>query len=150
MIKTTIRAALECSINAHEHYIYLVRDEDIALYVGLSTSPLDRLQEHLGFSAIGQALTRNLPGSLEWCYELYTLADCLSTVEQYLPASAGYYALHMRDTDALTQRELMHLAETVMIDCHQPCLNVAGIQYAKQVPLKYRRSKIANAGVKLG
>jgi predicted GIY-YIG superfamily endonuclease len=150
MIKTTIRAALEQSLDARGHYLYLVRDGKIVLYVGLSITPLDRLQAHLERSALGQVLSRCLPMSLDWGYELYTLTDCLSAVEHHRPASAVYYRENMiADHDRITRGQLMHIAEDALIDHHRPYLNVSNAQYARRLPARYKRNKRANAGVKL-
>jgi hypothetical protein len=96
MIQTNINTALAGNVgDAAYHVIYLYRDGDTVLYVGRSADPLQRLTEHLGLTGIasrlGDTITDNMPASLEWTLELYTLADCLPLVEQYRPGLALFY-----------------------------------------------------------
>lgn len=81
--------------------IYLVRDEEQALYVGKSErNVIRRLTEHWGNpdedgylhrlpSLLGQHVLSQwpklgrFPGSHAWQVELYTLADCVSTIHWY-------------------------------------------------------------------
>ncbi len=69
MFQCTIKDALEQRHETSGHYLYLVRDSDTVLYVGMSRSPLDRLQEHLGISGhqlnsrLGDVFSDNLPSS---------------------------------------------------------------------------------------
>ena len=71
MLEITIEKALEGNIDTSHHYLYLYRDESTVFYVGRSTSPLQRLYEHLGKgefrntpSPIGKTIHDNLPLSL--------------------------------------------------------------------------------------
>jgi len=83
MLEFTIEKALEGDIDTNDHYLYLYRDGSTVLYIGRSSSPLQRLYEHLGKgdfrdipSHVGKTIIDNLPLSLSWSLLLLTLADC--------------------------------------------------------------------------
>lgn len=75
----------------HLYRLYVIRDGDTILYVGLSRDPFYRLREHMGLgdeyaapepSRIGDLIIRFLPDSLSWTVDLYQLTDCTSYVAE--------------------------------------------------------------------
>ena len=82
MIQTTMQAIFGETIASQQlqgHYLYLVRDEEVVLYVGQALNPVERLESHIGLrwgrskSLFGELFERSCPGSLDWRVELYVL-----------------------------------------------------------------------------
>jgi hypothetical protein len=143
MLEFTIEKALEGNIDTTDHYLYLYRDESTVLYIGRSTSPLQRLYEHLGKgefrdipSPLGKTIIVNLPLSLGWSLLLLTIADCEPLVRLHRPEFHEWYLQQMKRRLA---REAAEVAEESLIDHYQPCLNIAGNRTPHPLPEKYRK-----------
>ncbi len=69
MIQTTMQAILDETITSGQlqhHYLYLVADEEVALYIGQAVNPVERLQHHIGLQwrargEFGELFQANLP-----------------------------------------------------------------------------------------
>ncbi len=157
MLQISMKDALDEDTyqDAKHHYLYLYRDGETALYVGRSYDPIERLRQHMGqgraiaADQVGDIIQDNLPASLAWTVELFTLADCLPLVARYMPGSHQHYTACLDRPEQ--QQELAKVAETAMIDHYRPCLNGSGARYYDHpVPERYIKRKIANRGVILG
>ena len=102
MIVSTMQAVLDETITSQQlqdHYLYLVRDQEVILYIGQALNPVERLESHIGLrwrrskSPFGELFERNRPGSLEWKVELYRLADCADLLAQYIMPELPSYTL---------------------------------------------------------
>jgi len=143
MLEFTIEKALEGDIDTNDHYLYLYRDGSTVLYIGRSSSPLQRLYEHLGKgdfrdipSHVGKTIIDNLPLSLSWSLLLLTLADCEPLVRLHRPEYHEWFLQQMKHRLA---REASEVAEESLIDHYQPCLNIAGNRALHFLPEKYRK-----------
>lgn len=107
------------------HCIYVVREGDVILYVGRSTDPFRRLEEHFGVAlrssggSIGPIYKQFKSEAVHWTIDLYTLEECKET-------SAG------RCADVAD-------AERDMIRHFSPCLNERNNPNPSQMPEKYTR-----------
>jgi hypothetical protein len=143
MLEFTIETALEGNIDTIDHCLYLYRDGSTVFYVGRSTSPLQRLHEHLGRgdfcnlpSPLGKTILDNLPLSLSWTLQLLTVADCEPLVLLHRPEYHGWY---LQQLNRRLAREAAEVAEEALIDHYRPYLNIAGNPAARPLPQKYRR-----------
>lgn len=108
----------------HVYRLYVIRDGDTILYVGLSRDPFYRLQEHTGLgdgdvaaepSRIGDLIVRFLPDSLTWDVDLYTLDDCTPYVAQI--AKGGYLHMYEENKESLPgEKWCMEIAEEALIE----------------------------------
>ena len=143
MLEFSIEKALEGNIDINDHYVYLYRDGSTVLYIGRSTSPLQRLLEHLGRgdfcdipSPLGKTIIDNLPLSLGWTLLLLTVADCEPLVRLHRPE---YHEWYLQQMTRRLAREAAEVAEEALIDHYQPCLNIAGNRAPHPLPEKYRK-----------
>jgi hypothetical protein len=143
MLTTTIRQALIGNIEMGEHYLYLYRDQEVIFYIGRSFFPLERLREHLGLgmfnchrSPFGMLILDHLPQALLWTMELWTASDCDLLVQHYWPEYHDWYQQHLQNH--LT-REIVEVAEEVLIEHYRPCLNMVGNQQGMILPEQYRQ-----------
>jgi len=142
MLKITVREAFEGTIDTTNHYLYLYRDGETIFYIGRSTCPLERLQEHVGMGAynrhtsrLGALILAHLPQSLLWQIELRTVAECDVLVYRYRPE---YYAWYLQQISKNIVREATEVAEEVLIEHYRPCLNVMGNRQRQALPERYR------------
>jgi len=129
MLKTTIGEVYHCKVDCRFHCIYMIRDEDVIMYVGQSVDIQKRLQAHIGFDRVGEVICYSLPQSLGWTMELYSLNDCDALLNDcYL------------DVDS---------AEFDIIVHFKPCLNELYNRDKPILPERYYDSKkIVNAGIR--
>lgn len=144
MLEITLKKALDGDVETYDHYLYLCRDGETIFYIGRSTAPLERLREHLGRgdfsdvpSPLGKLILDHLPLSLTWTFQLLTTADCEALVRQH---RGEYYAWYVQQMDRHLTREASEVAEEVLIDHYQPCLNIVGNLSGRPLPEKYRKS----------
>jgi hypothetical protein len=143
MLRLTIEDALNGMNDTVDHCLYLYRDGETVLYIGRSTSPLERLQEHLGrgaytrqISPLGTLILAHLPTSLTWRIELRTVAECEELVRHYRPECYEWYLQQMRKH--LT-REASEVAEEALIEHYRPYLNIMGNRQGQILPERYKR-----------
>jgi hypothetical protein len=126
----------------------------VVFYIGRSRHPLMRLLDHIrGGDSIGNTIKDNLPLSLHWVMEMYTLEECTPMVQTYLPSNYPYYCSMLQRSHPMIDlsKDLADIAELAMIEHYTPCLNIMGKRKSSPLPLCYvNASKIANEGVKLG
>lgn len=158
MLQLTIKEALEGIYDTADHYLYLYRDKDVIFYVGRSDNPIERLQQHVGrrgpnlISFLGDLLLDNLPASLSWTIELYTLRDCAPLVETHCPGLYQTYCEQIENPSVynVPSKHTAPIAEDALIAHYSPCLNdKSDARKSNPLPARYRKRKIANAGVKL-
>ena len=144
MLDLTLEKALEGNADTSDHYLYIYQAGPTILYIGRSTSPLQRLYEHLGQgdfhnapSSLGRTILDNLPFSLNWRLLLLTIADCEPFVRQHRPEFHEWYIQQLKRRLA---REATGVAEESLIDHYQPCLNIAGNRKPQTLPENYRKS----------
>jgi hypothetical protein len=145
MIKITIRdllvlddkldAKLIKLIEDSNCRVYLWRDGDIIFYVGKSdVAIIDRLLTHLGrgpwswgepLSPMGRLVQQNLPESLAWQVELYTIDDCAAEIRRHFPR---------KHVDSVAS----DVAEKALILEHRPCLNVVDNNFPQPLPGRYK------------
>lgn len=125
--------------------LYLVRDEEIVLYVGQSWNPLSRLYKHLygnqGWpTRLGGLIQANKPESMQWTCELREPGECFEYVQAY------YTAIYQDHPDILRIMLGTFLikpdvddAEIALIRHFKPCLNGAVNPHETPLPEKYRR-----------
>lgn len=149
MIQITVSEAVHGNHDITGHYLYVVKDGETVFYVDLSNHPTSRLCEHLGMDGphmtdrLGQIILDNQPGSSQWQFEMYTLAECLPMVTEHCDIET--YTRMYQDRRWL--RASMEMAEQALITHYQPCLNSNKAHgYRHRVPEKYIKRKIANAG----
>jgi hypothetical protein len=153
MIETTMQAILDDTITSQQlqgHYLYLVRDEEIVLYIGQALNPVERLESHLGLrwrrskSLFGEVFERNRPGSLTWRVILYQLADCADLLEQYIMPELPSYTLELY-YDPARLKGSMTWAEQALIRHYQPCLNDRFNPTPTLLPERYKRAPGASS-----
>ena len=144
MLQLTIQEALAGMLETTDHALYLYRDGDTVFYIGRSTSPLERLWEHLGqgaytrrISPLGALILRHAPHSLLWQMELRTVAECEELVRQYRPEYHEWYLQQMKKH--LTY-EAAEVAEEALIEHYHPCLNISGNSQGHPLPKQYRQT----------
>lgn len=157
MLSYTLSDAVENSYDVSEHFLYVVRDEDVVFYVGQSNNPLQRLMQHLGYDrpwmpdALGRTIRENRPACAKWTLDLYTLEDCIEFIQKDMPGSLESYKEDLKDGHPMTIKSLRNCAELAMIDCFAPYLNtLLNRRNRRPLPSKYVKPSIANEGVKLG
>ncbi len=152
MIHTTLKDALEGHLDTTGHYVYLYRDGDVVFYIGMSSSPLDRLQEHIGRgqrqigkSLLGQTIADNMPEALTWQVEFFTLADCEPLMLQHSPGTYLWFKTALEqfqaDTDCFPE-SAVRAAEDMLIRLHRPCLNTLGNRQGLRLPERYVKPEI--------
>jgi hypothetical protein len=154
VLTLTIGKALNEYVDTGEHYLYLYRDGDAIFYVGKSVQPLERLLQHLGRAlpyapdTVGQVILENMPASLSWLIDLYTLSDCRETVRAQMPGTVVGFQ-HLLAQGSL-RNEAMTVAEEALIRQHRPHLNQQNAtQYDNPLPDRYMRQTIVNEGITL-
>lgn len=151
MITLTIAEALKSAQEPEDHYLYIYRDGEAVFYVGRSINPLERLLQHLGREkpyfpdAVGMVIWDNLPASLAWSVDLYTLVECVPYVAQHKLAALSAFQREL--AQAPYSKQSVAIAEDALIRAYQPYLNVQGRTYHNPLPDRYIRQHIANAGV---
>lgn len=100
--------------------VYAIFEDELAIYVGKSTSPFYRITEHFGLSTRGnyqlQAIYKAYPQVVRgWKIRFYTVQDCEQCMQQ----------LQISD------------AEIAMIRLLHPCLNSTYNRNASPLPEKY-------------
>ena len=99
-------------------HLYVVRTYNEVLYVGISTSNIwnrwfSARNAHMvqvvgsswiGNSAIGQAVCENMPESLEWTIELWSLEDCAGFLDDKMFSKGR---LNIRDVEPLMIQKLL-------------------------------------------
>lgn len=157
MITLTIDEALKGTHDVSGHYIYLYRDQEVVFYVGRSYYPLNRLLQHMALDGTslgditGDTISDNLPASLHWTMELYTLEECKEAVQTHYKGSYHWYCKHIQamDTSLAPPTDLICKAEQAMIEKYNPCLNAIGNRTPSTLPDRYIKRKISNEGVNL-
>lgn len=144
MLQLTIQGALEGTVDTTDHCLYLYREDETVFYIGRSTSPFERLQEHLGrgaytrhISPLGMLILAHLPLSLTWLIELRSVGDCEELVRRYRPECYEWYLGQRRK--GLT-REASEVAEETLIEHYRPCLNRMGNRQGQTLPERYHRA----------
>lgn len=123
--------------------VYVVRDNDLVLYVGITRGSLcDRLLGHCGrgefgwasgVDSLGVVIQDNHPSSMSWLVDIYTERDCVEDLRRFGPN----YNLHWLEN-----------AEIMLIERLRPCLNVVHNRGNRTpLPEKYIKYKIANDGM---
>jgi hypothetical protein len=142
MLQLTIGEALEGAIDTSKHCLYLYREKEAIFYIGRSTSPLDRLQEHLGrglysrpLSLLGTLILAHAPDSFSWDMELRTIEDCAVLICSHRPE---YYEWYLQQMNKRLAREASELAEEVLIEYYRPHLNIMGNSQRQPLPERYR------------
>lgn len=137
--------------------IYVVRDNDLILYVGISENVIERLHWHLGEGTFGwsstsqiqRLFTDNMPAARDWQVELLTTDDCIGILEkitalQFEREPTGIYLSYWRTTqDGTTVRSRQRCTKEVMecrlIRAYRPCLNADCNPTPTPLPEKYQR-----------
>jgi len=143
--------------DVEDHYLYLIRDGETVFYVGQSIDPITRLSDHLGTAlkfpgtgsdSLGWMICDNLPDSLGWIFELYTLADALTFIEEHATERrlASYRRIVQRreteDERPYDLTEAKNKAEDAMIEHFRPCLNTARVHFDSPVPMQYLEKQL--------
>lgn len=103
--------------------IYMVREDDVVLYIGMSQDPFTRLYNHFSKysgAALGTFYKQHRSKAGNWRICLYTLEDCRPYVQQH--------ALLLSDVARV---------EVAMIQHFKPCLNVLNNSNPSLLPEKY-------------
>lgn len=113
--------------------IYVVRDDEVVLYVGRSAHPPLRMQQHLGMDSwgkspdlLGRLLLSNVPGVKDVRIEFYTCDECRSFQPEW-------------STNNRTWRA--GIAEQAAISALRPCLNVSCNVEPTPLPERFRDRK---------
>jgi len=143
MQRMTMREAmkmLDPEYDGGEQYLYLYLEGEIVFYVGKSSQPFERLQEHIGQGddkrsmpwpdPIGRLILENRPASLEWTVQVTPLTE-------------------LRTQMKLSDRVDIDTVERELIARFHPCLNRTCNRNPTPLPEKYRKFRISNAGIKL-
>ena len=143
--------------DTEDHYLYLIRDGETVFYVGQSIDPITRLSDHLGTAlkfpgtgsdSLGWMIGDNLPDSLGWIFELYTLADALTFIKEHATERrlASYQRMVQRllaeEGDWGDLKETKDMAEDAMIEHFRPCLNVARVHFESPIPMRYLEKQL--------
>ena len=138
MLQLTVQDILTKSIDELEaldpnclgYCIYLIRDEEVVLYIGRANDPIERLMQHFGRAsrssgaAIGRFYQEHKDFSEGWTIDIYTLEDC----EQVLNLDL--------------QRGRSPHAERLFIQHFRPCLNDTNNPNPSKLPERYQRRKL--------
>ncbi len=143
--------------DTEDHYLYLIRDGETMFYVGQSIDPITRLSDHLGTAlkfpgtgsdSLGWMIGDNLPDSLGWIFELYTLADALTFIKEHATERrlASYQRIVQRreteDERPYDLTEAKNMAEDAMIEHFRPCLNTARVHFDSEIPMRYLEKQL--------
>jgi len=150
MLTLTIKAMLEeKQIDTGDHWPYVYRDGDTIFYVGKSYHPIERGLAHLGLvgrqgtDGLGNMIKNNLPQSLEWTVDLYTLFDCepFITTALFSEKQIGKYRrlLARLEADEAWSADMgVNMAERALIYHFHPYLNVqCALYYDVEIPDRY-------------
>ena len=122
MIELTFSAFLHGDYEDQGYELYLVRDAEQIMYIGISSvSVWDRWFSNLGShmlvlpngrlrgnSIIGEAIARRLPDSLDWKIELWTKEDCINALQDEISSLGFRFPENMSlyDLEALLIKKL--------------------------------------------
>src|SRR5579859_2235963 len=150
MYRTTMGSIEQIGTNSQQetrmHFLYLVRDGDTVLYAGRSFNPIERLRQHMGIDdsfyrtdtdRIGRLFFYEKPESLEWQVEMYTIADCLSSVRRHIISQFPFYTEQLYLSEVGIQGAIS-FAEQALIQEHHPCLNVIHNDCPTPLPIQYK------------
>jgi hypothetical protein len=116
--------------------IYRFRDGDFILYVGKTERNIaERLWEHIGLGGQTQLtplIEDNIPESLDWQVDLYTVTDCFPFIKEYLAAKV------MEEWDVA-------LAEKALIMHSSPAINSTLNYHPTELPERYTRKRLERA-----
>lgn len=118
---------------AEPYSIYRFRDGDFVLYVGKTNREiLERLYEHIGIEGQTQMTTLiedNLPESLNWEIDLFTVQECIPLIKKHLKLE-------------LIQEWNYDLAEKAMICESRPAVNsILRVEHLT-LPAKYTQKRL--------
>lgn len=154
MLTLAMEKAIKEYTDTGEHYLYIYRDGDTILYVGKSVQPLERLLQHLGRALpytpdnVGRVIQENMPESLTWSVDLYTLSDCQEVVKIHKPGT--FVAFQRYLAQETFRKEAMMIAEEALIRHHRPYLNQQNATwYDHPLPDRYVKQEIVNKGLTL-
>ena len=139
MIKTTVGAILAEEVDAgNDERIYIIRDNDLPIYIGQAMYVCERITDHSGLGPrifqpdqLGNFILNNQPDSLRWHVDLLTLDECELTARLYFPSYSSF------DIDIIEQ---------TLIIAFGPCLNIFHNQNnpnRKPIPNKYQDCDIS-------
>ena|SRR5258708_5464536 len=149
MIQTTVVAMLKRKVKNYDwHYIYVVREDDLVFYVGLSLSPIERMIQHVYggrngiISHLGHFIRDNIKYADNWQVDLLTLEECKLYIDQYgtFTDEDKYWNEALSRSGIRDQywlSEAMRAAEGALIQHYCPCLNVAGNPNPNPLPSRY-------------
>lgn len=148
MITTILRSVLEntSTLQTKDHYLYLVGDEEVVLYIGRSWDPVHRLHQHLGLtwrpgSRLETLFETYRTLALQWYVRLYTIGDCKELVQQYIVPKLGpLYSLD-RYLDPVHLDASVGFAEQALIEHYHPCLNDRFNDDPTPLPERYERDE---------
>jgi hypothetical protein len=145
LLTLTLKETLKGLVDTNDHLLYMYKDEALVFYFGCSVYPLDRLQEHLGQgkfrhrpTPLGVLILSNLPGSLSWSMEMFTLHECVPFVAKYRPEDFEWYRQQRERGLILDAAEI---AEEALIEYYHPCLNIVNNSFGPILPEKYHKSR---------
>ncbi len=119
---------------AEPYSIYCFRDGDFILYVGKTKRHIvERLWEHVGFAGQTQMtslIEDNLPESLGWEIDLFTVLECIPLINKHLKVKR---IINECDFD---------LAEEAMIRESHPAVNRSLNFDGAEMPEKYIRKRL--------
>jgi len=121
MIKLTLQEAWARQNNTTGHALYLYRNGETVLYVGVSSTPLERLRQHLmpsNSTPIGKAIREQFPDSLQWALEILSLDECQAIAREYSPEHYKAFRKKNKRMDWVWE-----LAEKALIIQHRPPYN---------------------------
>jgi hypothetical protein len=101
------------------------------------------------WDCIGNMIKDNLPDSLKWVMEMYTLVECVPVVQICMQSWYSWYRKEIEPLNVLLRDLLINTAEQAMIEHYRPCLNVMGNRKPSPLPDRYEKNPIANKGVRL-
>lgn len=134
MIQVTVKDMLRRTSPLQEkgEVIYVIRTDGTVFYVGkASVGVFKRFRQHLQSnntlrpSSIGATIIVNLPDSLAWTFEAYTLKECFSLEGRKMPR---------KDLLEMLLSSYIDEAETFMIHHLQPCINLAAVRGRSDFP----------------
>jgi len=118
------------------HYIYVIRDKTVTLYVGKTKRGIvNRILEHCGrgerpgMDRVGMLLLENRPKSLSWMIDMLTVEDCGFDRWDYMPQE-----LREELPDWFVPGDVVDMAEQEMMSRLHPCLNVTHNQQPQALP----------------
>lgn len=118
---------------AELYSIYRFRDGDFILYVGKTLRNIaERLYEHIGLDGqtqLTKLIEDNLPESLDWQIDLFTVHDCIPLIREHPRPKI----INEADID---------LAERAMILHSRPAINSMVNSHPAELPEKYVRRRL--------